>query len=44
MSSGQWRVFVLLLVLLGMEILRSEGVRGFVKGVFVNPLTQGGTG
>lgn len=41
MSTGQWRVFVLLLVLLGMELLRSQAVSGFFKGVFVNPLTQG---
>lgn len=42
MSSGQWRVFVLLLVLLILEILRSQSVQGFFKGLLINPLTQGG--
>lgn len=41
MSTGQWRVLVLLLVLLGMEILRSQAVSGFIKGLFVKPLQQG---
>ena len=34
MSSGQWRVFVLLLVLLGLEILRSGPVASFFQGLF----------
>lgn len=34
MSSGQWRVFVLLLVLLGLEILRSGPVRSFFQNIF----------
>ncbi len=42
MSSGQWRVTILLLLLLGMELLRSNAVSGFFKGAFVNPLKQGG--
>lgn len=41
MSDGQWRVFFLLLVLLGMEILRSQAVSGFIKGLVVTPLQQG---
>jgi hypothetical protein len=41
MSSGQWRVTILLLVLLGMELLRSQTVRGFFKASLVNPLKQG---
>ena len=34
MSNGQWRVFVLLLVLLGLEILRSGPVHSFFTGLF----------
>ena len=34
MSSGQWRVFVLLLVLLGLEILRSGPVHSFFSALF----------
>ena len=33
MSSGQWRVFVLLLVLIGLEILRSGPVRSFFSSL-----------
>lgn len=40
MSSGQWRVFVLLLILLFMEGLRSQAVGGFFKNVAVNPFKQ----
>lgn len=40
MSSGQWRVLVLLLVLLGLEIIRSGPVQSFFKGVFVTPFKQ----
>ena len=34
MSSGQWRVLVLLVVLLGLEILRSGPVHSFFTGLF----------
>lgn len=34
MSSGQYRVLVLLLVLLGLEILRSGPVKSFFTGLF----------
>lgn len=41
MSDGQWRVFVLLLILLGLELLRSQAVGGFFKATIINPLGQG---
>jgi hypothetical protein len=37
MSDGQWRVFVLLLLLLFMEVLRNPNVGGFFKNLAVNP-------
>lgn len=37
MSSGQWRVLVLLLMLLGLETLRNEAVKAFMVKVFVQP-------
>lgn len=37
MSSGQWRVLVLLLVLLGLETLRNGQVKAFLVKVFVTP-------
>lgn len=40
MSEGQWRVLVLLLVLLGLEILRSANVKTFFTGVFVTPFKK----
>jgi hypothetical protein len=33
MSDGQWRVFFLLLTLLGLEFLRSKPVQDFVNGL-----------
>lgn len=40
MSSGQWRVLVLLLVLLGLEAIRNPAVSGFFKALAVNPFRQ----
>lgn len=40
MSEGQWRVLVLLLALLGLEILRSTTVRSFFQGIFVTPFKK----
>ena len=37
MSSGQWRVVVLLLVLLGLETLRNGAVKTFLTSIFVTP-------
>lgn len=37
MSSGQWRVLVLLLILLGLESLRNVPVKAFLVKVFVTP-------
>lgn len=42
MSEGQWRVLILLLVLLGLEVLRSQAVQSFFKNVIKAPITQGG--
>lgn len=42
MNPGQWRVLVLILVLLFLESLRSTNVSGFLSAVFVKPLTQSG--
>ena len=39
MSSGQWRALVLLLVLLGLEIIRSPVVQAFFKGIITNPVS-----
>ena len=33
MDTGQWRVFVLLLVLLFMEVIRLPAVAGFFSGL-----------
>ncbi len=41
MSSGQWTVLVLLLLLLAMEALRNPTVGGFFKGL-VTPFKQSG--
>jgi hypothetical protein len=40
MSNGQWRVFVLLLLLLFMEALRNPSVGGFFKTLAFNPFKQ----
>lgn len=40
MSSGQWRVFVLLLVLLFMEALRQPNVAAFFQTLAFNPFRQ----
>lgn len=40
MSDGQWRVFVLLLVLLFMEALRLQAVHGFFTSLAFNPFKQ----
>lgn len=40
MSSGQWTVFVLLLLLLFLEGLRSPTVKAFFTGLAVNPFKQ----
>ena len=39
-SDGQMRVIVLLLVLLGLEVLRSPQVRNFFTMTFKTPFTQ----
>lgn len=39
-SDGQMRVIVLLLLLLGLEVLRSPQVRNFFKLTFKIPFTQ----
>lgn len=41
MNEGQYTVLLLLFVLLGLEVLRSQAVRDFFKSVLVNPLKQG---
>ncbi len=33
MNDDQWTVFILILLLLGLEVLRSQAVGGFVKGL-----------
>jgi hypothetical protein len=40
MSRGQWRVLVLLLVLLGLEVLRSPNVRTFFSGLLQAPISN----
>lgn len=40
MSTGQWRVFVLLLLLLFMEALRDPNVGNFFKSLAFNPFKQ----
>lgn len=40
MTSGQWRVVVLLLVLLGLETLRNGAVKTFLTSIFVAPFKQ----
>ncbi len=40
MTSGQWRVLVLELLLLFMEALRSPAMGGFFKGLAINPFKQ----
>lgn len=37
MSDGQWRVLVLLLVLLALEVLRNQTVKAFLVKIFVTP-------
>jgi hypothetical protein len=47
MSTGQWRVLILLMFLLGLEIVRSDKVRTFFSGVyqgFSTPATHPGIG
>lgn len=43
MSDGQWRVLVLLLVLLGLEILRNGAVKTFLVSIFVQPFQKATT-
>ncbi len=40
MSTGQWRVFGLLLLLLGMEALKNPNVGSFFKTMAFNPFKQ----
>jgi hypothetical protein len=40
MSNGQWRVFGLLLVLLGMEVLKDKNVGTFFSTLAFNPFKQ----
>jgi hypothetical protein len=40
MSKGQWRTLVLLLVLLGLEVLRSPNVRTFFSGLLKAPISN----
>jgi hypothetical protein len=40
MTEGQWRVLVLLLVLLGMEMLRNPNVASFFQTLAFNPFKQ----
>lgn len=40
MSTGQWRVFGLLLVLLFLEVLRDKNVGGFFSTLAFNPFKQ----
>lgn len=40
MSEGQWRVFVLLLVLLFMEVLRLPALHDFFTNLAFNPFKQ----
>lgn len=40
MSSGQWRVFGLLLLLLGMEALRDKNIGSFFANLAFNPFKQ----
>jgi hypothetical protein len=40
MSTGQWRVFGLLLVLLFMEVLRDKNVGNFFNTLAFNPFRQ----
>jgi len=40
MSTGQWRVFGLLIVLLFMEVLRDPNVGNFFKTLAFNPFRQ----
>lgn len=39
MNKGQYTAVVLLLVLLGLEILRSPNVQAFFKGILTTPLS-----
>lgn len=41
MSTGQWRVFGLIMLLLGLEVLRNPNVKAFFTALLVNPLKQG---
>jgi hypothetical protein len=43
MTSGQWRVLLLLLVLFGLEAVRSGPVQDFFTAVF-KPFTTGSVG
>lgn len=36
MSKDQWTVFGLLMLLLGLEVIRSQAVRNFFKGSYSN--------
>jgi hypothetical protein len=40
MSTGQWRVFGLLIVLLFLEVLRDPNVGNFFKTLAFNPFRQ----
>jgi hypothetical protein len=39
-SDGQMRVIALLVLLLGLEVLRSPAVSGFIKNIFKVPFSQ----
>lgn len=40
MSTGQWRVFGLLMLLLGMEVLKDKNVGSFFSTIAFNPFKQ----
>ena len=40
MSTGQWRVFGLLLLLLGLEVLKNPNVGSFFNTLAFNPFRQ----
>lgn len=43
MSTGQWRVFGLLLLLLGLEALKNPNIQSFFKALIVTPFQQAST-
>ena len=40
MSTGQWRVFGLIMLLLGLEVLRNPNVKAFMQALLVTPFQQ----